>query len=82
VAAGQRTTVRLGANASAVGVHQITLTPVSETGQRIGTPLVFSLRTSDVGRWIWVVLGGGGALLAFAIVRRLVRRVRNSRRPV
>lgn len=82
VAAGQRTTVRLGANASAVGVHQITLTPVSETGQRIGTPLVFSLRTSDVGRWIWVVLGGGGALLAFAIVRRVVRRVRDSRRPV
>lgn len=76
VAAGQRTTVRLGASSSAVGVHQITLTPVSETGRHLGTPLVFSLRTSDVGRWIWVVLGGGGALLGFAIVRRLVRRVR------
>lgn len=81
VAAGQRTTVRLAASSRAVGVHQITVTPVSETGQRVGTPLVFSLRTSDVGRWIWVVLGAGGALLAFAIARRLVLRVRASRRP-
>lgn len=75
IAAGQRTTVRLSATSRAVGVHQITLTPVSESGQPVGTPLVFSLRTSDVGRWIWLVLGAGGALLAFAVVRRLVRRV-------
>jgi hypothetical protein len=75
LAAGQRTTVRLSATSRAVGVHQITLTPVSESGEPVGTPLVFSLRTSDVGRWIWLVLGAGGALLAFAVVRRLVRRV-------
>ncbi len=81
VAAGQRTTLRVGASSRAVGVHQITLTPISETGHRLGTPLVFSLRTSDVGRWIWVVLGAGGALLAFAIARRLVRRARAGRRP-
>ena len=81
VAAGQRTTVRLGASSSAVGVHQITVTPISESGRNIGTPLVFSLRTSDVGRWVWVVLGAGGALLAFAIVRRLVLRIRAGRRP-
>lgn len=81
VAAGQRTTVRLAASSRAVGVHQITVTPVSESGQDIGTPLVFSLRTSDVGRWIWVVLGAGGALLAFAIARRLLLRIRAARRP-
>lgn len=79
VGAGQRTTVRLGASSRAVGVHQISLTPISETGRHLGTPLVFTLRTSDVGRWIWVVLGGGGALLAFAIARRLVHRIRGGR---
>lgn len=79
VAAGQRTTVRLPASSRAVGVHQITLTPVSESGQPVGTPLVFSLRTSDVGRWIWLVLGAGGALLVFAVIRRVVRRIAGER---
>jgi hypothetical protein len=76
IAAGQRTTMRLDASSRTVGVHEITLTPVTTNGQRLGTPLVFSLRTSDVGRWIWLVLAAGGALLAFAIGRRLVLRVR------
>ena len=61
MAPGQRTVLRLHASASTIGVHQVTLSPVTSTGARLGTPLIFSLRTSEVGRLIWFVLGGGGS---------------------
>ncbi|HET8603666.1 MAG TPA: DUF6049 family protein [Marmoricola sp.] len=80
IGAGQRTTIRLATTSRAVGVHRITLVPVSTSGEPVGLPLVFSLRTSDVGRWIWLILGAGGALLVFAILRRLVRRLSAERR--
>lgn len=80
IGAGQRTTIRLDASSTAVGVHQVRLTPVSESGQAVGTPLLFSLRSSDVGQWIWVIIGAGGLLLAVAILRRVVRRLLLERR--
>ena len=50
-----------------VGVHEVRLTPVTAKGEEVGTPLSFSLRTSQVGRLIWYVILAGGVLLAVMI---------------
>jgi hypothetical protein len=71
--------VRLQATASNVGVHRITLTPVTTDGHAVGEPQSFNLRTSQVGRLIWFIIVGVGALLAVAVVLRIVHRVRSHR---
>lgn len=73
---GQRTTQRLQVTSS-LGVHEVTLSPVTIEGETTGTPLRFSLRTSAVGQLIWYVILAGGLLLAVMIVRRIVLRIRN-----
>jgi hypothetical protein len=75
---GQRTTLRLQVT-SGLGVHEVTLSPVTTAGEETGTPLTFSLRTSNVGQLIWYIIIAGGALLAVMIVRRIVLRVRSHR---
>ncbi len=75
---GQRTTLRLQVT-SGVGVHDVTISPVTTNGQTTGTPLTFSLRTSQVGRLIWYIIIGGGVLLAVMIVRRITLRIRDHR---
>ncbi len=75
----QRTTLRLRATANGIGVHQVALVPITKGGRELGTPLYFSVRTSQVGTLIWVILVAGATLLAGMIVRRLVARVRDSR---
>ncbi len=78
MAAGERTTLRLQVK-SEVGVHEVTLSPVTTEGEKAGTALTFSLRTSQVGRLIWFVILAGGVLLGVMILRRIVLRVRNHR---
>ena len=75
---GERTTLRLQVT-SGVGVHDVTLHPVTAEGEKAGTPFTFSLRTSQVGRLIWYIIIAGAALLAVMIVRRIALRVRNHR---
>lgn len=75
---GERTTLRLQIT-SGVGVHDVTLHPVTTAGEEIGTPLTFSLRTSEVGQLIWYIIIAGGVLVAVMIARRVVLRVRNHR---
>jgi hypothetical protein len=75
---GQRTTLRLQVT-SGVGVHDVTLSPVTTEGDEAGTPLTFSLRTSQVGQLIWYIIFAGGALLAVMIIRRIVLRIRSHR---
>jgi hypothetical protein len=75
---GQRTTLRLQVT-SGVGVHDVTIYPVTSEGEETGTPLTFSLRTSQVGRLIWYIISAGGALLAVMTVRRIVLRIRSNR---
>jgi hypothetical protein len=72
---GQRTTIRLQVT-SGVGVHNVTIRPVTTSGETAGTPLTFSLRTSQVGRLIWYILAAGATLLVVMIVRRIVLRLR------
>jgi hypothetical protein len=76
--AGERTTMRLRVK-SGVGVHEVTLSPVTTEGENTGTPLTFGLRTSQVGRLIWYIIIAGGVLLAVMIVRRIVLRIRLNR---
>ena len=75
---GQRTTLRLRVT-SGVGVHDVTISPVTIDGDETGTPLTFSLRTSQVGRLIWYIIIAGGTLLAVMIVRRIVLRITSQR---
>jgi hypothetical protein len=79
MAPGQRMVLRLHASASSIGVHQVTLTPVTSDGAELGTPLTFSLRTSQVGKLIWGILVGGGGLLVVMILRRIRRGLREHR---
>ena len=79
MAPGQRTVLRLRARASSIGVHEVTLTPVTAEGSELGTPLTFSLRTSQVGRLIWGILVAGGGLLVVMILRRIRRGIREHR---
>jgi hypothetical protein len=72
---GQRTTIRLQVS-SGVGVHDVTISPVTTAGEATGSPLTFSLHTSQVGRLIWYILAAGGTLLVVMIVRRIVLRLR------
>ena len=57
-------------------MHEVPLSPVTAEGEEVGTPLTFSLRTSQVGRLIWYIIIAGGVLLAVMILRRIVLRVR------
>ena len=74
---GQRAPVRLRADSTSIGVHAVTMVATTEDGSPLGSQAQFNVRTSNVGTVIWFILGGGIAVLALAIVVRLVRRIRN-----
>ncbi|HEX4977050.1 MAG TPA: DUF6049 family protein [Nocardioides sp.] len=76
---GQRAPVRMRAEATAIGVHEVTLRATTADGDPLGSQVQFNVRTSNVGIVIWLVMGVGGGLLLAAIVWRIVRRVRDRR---
>ncbi|MCW2753822.1 MAG: hypothetical protein JWQ32_1233 [Marmoricola sp.] len=76
MAAGEHTVLRLRADASSIGVTEVTLVPVTSNGQAAGTPLTFSLRTSQVGNLIWGVLAAGALVLVILVGRRIRQRIR------
>ena len=71
--------LRLHARASTIGVFVVLLFFVLVVGAELGTPLTFSLRTSQVGKLIWGLLVGGGGLLVVMILRRIRRGLREHR---
>lgn len=79
MAAMSRTTLRLPVSATKVGVHDVTLTPVTSNGRTFGVPLRLRLRTSQVGRVLWAVMGLGLLILVVMILRRSVQRLRERR---
>lgn len=77
--AGQRATVRLRASSQNIGVYPIRLMPTTATGRPLGNATTFSVRSSQVGIVIWVIMGVGGAALFIASGIRITRRVRARR---
>lgn len=75
----QRTTLRLQTRADNIGVHEVVLTPVTEQGRAFGTPLEMTVRTSQVGMLIWIVLAAGGGLFVVMIIRRIVQRIHSKK---
>ena len=73
---GERAPIRLQADAKSIGVHTVTIAATTEKGSRLGADTQFTVRTSNVGTFVWIVVGLGFAVLAVAIVIRLVRRIR------
>jgi hypothetical protein len=71
--------VRLRAQSTAIGVHEVTLVATTEDGRRLGSEVQFNVRSSNVGLVIWVVMGVAGALLLIMIGFRILRRVRAHR---
>ena len=77
---GGRRPMRIEADATDIGVHQVTLQPVSETGRPLGETSTLSVRSSKVGLILWVIMAGGATALFGAITVRTVRRVLAHRR--
>lgn len=80
LAAGQRSTLRLQAHSTVPGVHVVRLVPVTSEGLRVGEPLVFNLRTSQVGQFFWGVLGLLALTLVVLVGRRIRQRLREDER--
>ena len=77
---GGRRPMRIEADSTDIGVHQVTLQPVSETGRALGQTSTLSVRSSKVGLILWVIMAGGAAALFGAITVRTVRRILAHRR--
>jgi hypothetical protein len=73
------TTVLLTASTARLGVHNITLVVTDSTGVPLGSSVQLPVRSVEVSKVIWFILGTGVALLFGAIALRLVRRVRAAR---
>jgi hypothetical protein len=80
LAPNSRGAMRIDARSSDIGVHLVTLQPVSTEGTPLGESTQLSIRSSRVGLILWFVMGIGGAALLVAIVLRIWRRVRTRRR--
>ena len=72
--------VQIDARSTDIGIHQVVLQPVSESGKGVGSIASIDVRSSRVGFFVWIVMAVGGTLLFVAIVVRLVRRIARRRR--
>lgn len=77
---GGRRAMDIEADVLDIGVHQVTLQPVSESGRPLGQAATLSVRSSKVGLILWFIMAGGAVTLFGAITVRTVRRVRSARR--
>ncbi len=79
VAAGQQRSVRVTLASHHLGVYRVTLHPVTTEGTPLPSTLDVSVRGSQIGQIIWVILGAAACLLFVTIGLRLVRRIRGRR---
>ena len=75
-----RGAMRIEATSTEIGVHLVTLQPVTTEGTAVGEPTRVSIRSSRVGLILWIVMGVGATALLVAISLRIWRRVRRRRR--
>jgi len=81
LAAKSRTNVLLEAKTSSNRVHNVTLSATDADGNPLGATDELPIRSAQVSDVIWLIMGTGAGLLLLAIIVRLVRRIRRSRRP-
>lgn len=67
-------TVQLSASAGSIGVHPVELQVTDSSGRPVGAPEKVSVRSNQVGKVIWVILGVGVGILFLAIPVRWIRR--------
>jgi hypothetical protein len=75
-----RGAMRIDATAGDIGVHEVTLQPVTDVGTPVGQETTLSIRSSRVGLILWVVMAAGSGVLLVAIVLRVRKRIRQRRR--
>jgi hypothetical protein len=75
-----RGAMRIDATATDIGIHRVTLQPVTTEGVAVGERTTLSIRSSQVGLILWIVMGVVGTLLFLLVAIRIVRRVRQRRR--
>lgn len=75
-----RTSVLLDARTPQSGVHNLTLEVTDTEGTRIGSSVTLPVRSAEVSRVIWLILGTGVSLLFGTVGVRTVRRLRAARR--
>ncbi len=75
-----RGAMRIDATATDIGIHLVTLQPVTTEAVAVGEPATLSIRSSRVGLILWIVMGVAGALLFVLVALRIVRRIRQRRR--
>ena len=75
VGPGGRTTVLLNASTAELGVHNVTLVVTDASGTPLGSSYTVPVRSAQVSKVIWVIIGSGVALLFGAIGVRLQRRL-------
>lgn len=73
---GERTTVRVTVNAPRVSVQEVTLSAINAQGAPVGTPLVFTLRSSPVGAVVWAITIAIVLILVLIAGRRMRKRIR------
>jgi hypothetical protein len=72
--------MRIDATATDIGIHLVTLQPVTTEGVPVGESSTLSIRSSRVGLILWIVMGVAGSVLFVLVAFRIVRRVRQRRR--
>ena len=72
--------MRIEARATDIGIHLVTLQPVTADGAEVGEATRLSIRSSRVGLILWIVMGVAGALLFVLVIVRIARRIRQRRR--
>lgn len=76
---GQRASVRLRATSTNIGVYSVTLVATTRDGEPVGSATKFSVRSSQVGLVVWVIMGVGAAVFVVTAGFRIARRVRERR---
>lgn len=73
-------TMPLQATATDIGVHQVTLQPVTAEGSPVGQSTIMSIRSSRIGFILWIAMAAAGGVLFVVVIVRIWLRIRARRR--
>ena len=76
IAPGERRTVTVEVDLGEQTSSTVTARLLTETGQGFGTPVVFNIRSSNVGLIVWIAMGAAALLVVATWARRFLGRRR------